>query len=54
MEQGSSQDSTKQGWTANRNDRQALLQRKREEMILQARRKLVEKQKVDKGKQPAK
>lgn len=36
----------KQGWSQNKNERQALLQRRREEMILSARRKMEERERV--------
>ena len=38
------------GWSANKTERQQLLQRRRDEMILAARRKMEER---DKGKRPA-
>ena len=38
-----------QGWSQNKNERQALLQRRREEMILNARRKMEEKERGGKG-----
>lgn len=41
----------KSNWSSNKNERQALLQRRREEMILTARRKLEERDRVEKGKE---
>ncbi|MCJ1234352.1 hypothetical protein MMC14_002313 [Varicellaria rhodocarpa] len=45
--------STKEGWSNNKNERQALLQRRREDMILNARRKLEEEERVRKEKEKA-
>ncbi|MCJ1244931.1 hypothetical protein MMC30_002132 [Trapelia coarctata] len=41
----------KPGWSANKNERQALLQRRREEMILTARRKLEERDRKEREKE---
>jgi coupling of ubiquitin conjugation to ER degradation protein 1 len=39
-------DQPKKSWSADKNERQANLQRRREEMILKARRKMEEQQKA--------
>lgn len=36
-------------WSSNKNERQALLQRRREEMVLNARRKMEEKERERRG-----
>jgi coupling of ubiquitin conjugation to ER degradation protein 1 len=49
-EEGESEQVKAKAWSADRNERQANLQRRREEMILAARRKM---EAMEKGKGPA-
>ena len=41
---GEVKESNKAGWSQNKNERQATLQRRREEMILAARKKMMDKE----------
>lgn len=49
MEAASEDKLKKGGWSQNKTERQALLKKRREDMILEARRKLEEKDRVKGG-----
>ena len=49
-EDGKGKGKPKVMWSSNKSERQAMLQRRKEEMILEARRKLEDKERAGRGK----